>query len=222
MFRTALSLLLILGPVPVSWAASLPPACPGPTPVALPADPPGPPAESGVRTLLETARTVRDVPSGRKIGEAALSRAKAELSALLSARPKEATLHALAGERDLLLVQYRGFPAGMSYGKKAKAQNDRALALDPDNAEAHLSKGIELFYKPWFVGGSVPKALSEFERANRLRPDDPRILSWIGVALHRLGRPGAHHAMTRVLALCPASPLYEARAKTFDPRAAHR
>ena len=221
MLRMILPLLLVLVPVPLALAFPLP-DCPGPAPSSLPPEPKGPPTEPEIRSLLLAARTVRDVPSARPLGEEALSRAGAMVSSLLAERPEDATLHALAGERDLLLVQYRGFPAGMSYGKKAKAQNDRALALDPDNAEAHLSKGIELFYKPWFVGGSVPKALSEFERANRLRPDDPRILSWIGIARHRLGHPGARSFMEAALKLCSGSPLYEARAKTFDPRAKHR
>ncbi len=221
MVRATLSLLLILASLRIVFAAPLPPDCPGPASATLSPDPGGPPTEPAIRALLRTARTVRDLSSGRKIGEAALSRAGRELAPLLAVRPGEATLHALAGERDLLLVQYWGFPGGMAYGKRAQTENDRALALDPDNAEAHLSKGIELYYKPWFVGGSVPRALAEFERANSLRPDDPRILSWIGIARHRLGRPGARSFVEAAVRLCPGSPLYEARARTFDPRAVH-
>ena len=127
----------------------------------------------------------------------------------------------LRAERDTQLVLYRGFPGGMRYGKRAERNVDRALRQDPSLARAHLLKGIALYYKPWFVGGSVAKALAEFETADRLSGGDPRTLSWIGVARHRLGRPGARRAMARVLALCPQSPFYRLRATSFDPRIPH-
>jgi hypothetical protein len=109
----------------------------------------------------------------------------------------------------------------MRYGKRAERNINRALRQDPSLARAHLLKGIALYYKPWFVGGSVAKALAEFETADRLSGGDPRTLSWIGVARHRLGRPGARRAMARVLALCPQSPFYRLRATSFDPRIPH-
>ncbi len=226
MSRLFFALLLFLYPGSPVWGFSFASAplssCPGPASIALPAATGGPPSGSDLRALLLVARTVRDMPGRRSVGEAALVRAGREIGPLLAARPGDATLHALAGERDLLMVQYRGFPGGMPWGKKAQAQNDRALALDPRNPEARLAKGIELYFKPWFVGGSVSKALVEFERANALRPGDPRILSWIGIARHRLGRPDSRRFLEAALKICPESPFYRARARTFDPRASHR
>ncbi len=145
-----------------------------------------------------------------------------ELLRALPSKERESPLFLVErAERDTELVLYRGFPGGMRFGKKAEKAIDLALSKDPGLAQAHLLKGIAFYYKPWFVGGSVTKALAEFERANALRPKDPRILSWIGVARHRLGRPGARADMKAVLALCPESPLYHARAESFDPRASH-
>ncbi len=197
------------------------PACPGPEALSLPSRLGDPPTETNLRALLLAARTVRDLPGRSAEGKLWLKRAGREVRTLLSLHPNDATLHALSGERYLLLVQYRGFPSGMPDGTKASAENDRALALDPNNVEAHLSKGIELYFKPWFVGGSVSRALSEFERANVLRPADPRILSWIGLARRKLGRPGGRKYLENALRICPASPLYLSRAQTFDPRAVH-
>ena len=155
------------------------------------------------------------------MGEEALARVRKMLLALPEAERLLPDRQALFAERDTQLVLYRGFPGAMHYGKRAEATLDRLLRQDPSLARGHLLKGIALYYKPWFVGGSVKKALKEFETANRLSPDDPRILSWIGVARHRLGVAGARAAMRELRALCPASPFYRVRAETFDPRASH-
>ena len=224
MSRSLLAVLLLLTSAGLSQAEALPkvlPACPGPSTTRLLPPMGAHPSEADLRALLLVARTVRDIPGRQSVGEKALLRAGREAGGLLSEHPGDSTLHALAGERDLLMVQYRGFPAGMAYGKMAQTENDRALSLDSKNPEAHLSKGLELYFKPWFVGGSVARALGEFERANALRPEDPRILSWIGIARHRLGRPGARRFLSAALNLCPESSFYRARAQTMNPRAVH-
>jgi len=224
MSRSLLAVLLLLASADLSPADALSktlPACPGPSTTRLPPVLGANPSEADLRTLLLAARTVRDIPGRRSVGEKALALAGKEAGALLSEHPGDSTLHALAGERDLLMVQYRGFPAGMPYGTKAQTENARALSLDPKNPEAHLSKGLELYGRPWFVGGSVARALGEFEQANALRPGDPRILSWIGIARHRLGRPGARRFLSAALDLCPESSFYRARAQTMNPRAVH-
>ena len=207
------TLLLLGAPSPLPAA----PLCPGPVSRAPLLPPPGSPGETP-DGLLDLARILRDHPGGRPTGLAALSRVETLLRALPEAERKRADIRVLRAERDTQLVLYRGFPGGMRFGKRAEKNVDRALRRDPSLARAHLLKGIALYYKPWFVGGSVAKALSEFERADRLSPNDPRILSWIGVARHRLGKPGARRAMARVLALCPRSPFYRLRATSFDPR----
>jgi len=173
------------------------------------------------RALDRIARVLRDLPGGKSFGERALVRAGDLLRALPSKERESPLVLVERAERDTELVLYHGFPGGMRFGKRAEKAIDLALAKDSGLAQAHLLKGIALYYKPWFVGGSVTKALTEFERAGALRPGDPRTLSWIGVARHRLGRPGARTAMKGVLALCPESPFYRARAGSFDPRASH-
>ena len=182
--------------------------------------PPGAAGDSPA-PLLERARILRDLPGGQKTGEAALARVRELLRILPEAEKKRPDIRVLHAERDTELVLYQGFPGGMRYGKKAEATLDRLLREDPSLARAHLLKGIALYYKPWFVGGSVTKALKEFETADRLSPSDPRTLSWIGISRHRLGLAGARTAMRRVLTLCPDSPFYRRRAETFNPRANH-
>ena len=212
----ALPLFLLGAPSPLAAA----PLCPGPVSRVPLLPPPGSPGETPDR-LLELARILRDHPGGQPTGLAALSRAETLLRALPEAARKSPGVRVLRAERDTELVLYRGFPGGMRFGKRAERNVDRALRRDPSNARAHLLKGIALYYKPWFVGGSVTKALAEFERADRLSPNDPRTLSWIGVARHRLGRSGARRAMAKVRALCPQSPFYRLRATSFDPRIPH-
>jgi hypothetical protein len=174
-----------------------------------------------IRGVLFRARFYRDVPGKKEKGEKALAEAKKRIDFALKEFPGDSFLLSLLGEWNLLMVQYRGFPGGMSYGKMANKANDRALLIDPKNPEAHLSRGIELYFKPWFVGGSVKKALKEFRTANALRPHDPRILSWVGIALHRLHRSDARAYEQEAVSLCPKSPLYLSRGKTFNPRAVH-
>lgn len=228
MSRATAVLVSVLSLGASSLAAALPPSPAGsPSPVSrrcmgLIAGDRIHASENFLRSLLYQARLSRDRPGGRSRGEEALARAKNAFARLGPPDGLDSRLSALLGEWDLLMVQYRGFPSGMSYGKKAQKANDRALSLDPDNPEAHLSKGIELYFKPWFVGGSVAGALKEFRRADSLRPGDPRILSWIGIALHGLHRPNALFYEKEAVGLCPDNPLYLSREKTLNPRADHR
>lgn len=183
--------------------------------------PPGTDPKTAIRIWLFDARFLRDTPDRKAMGREALRKAQSGVEAALKSFPRDATLLALHGEWNLLMVQYKGFPGGMAFGKNAESLNGRALALDPENPEAHLSRGIELYFKPWFVGGSVRGALKEFETASSLRPRDARILSWIGIAKKKLHRPGALDAEKEAVKACPNSPLYSQREKTFNPRSIH-
>jgi tetratricopeptide (TPR) repeat protein len=76
----------------------------------------------------------------------------------------------------------------------------RALALDPDQPEAHVNLGRLLHEE-----GDARAAESHYRAALERRPDDPTAAFNLGVALEDLGRPSeALDAYERSLALDPA------------------
>ena len=72
---------------------------------------------------------------------------------------------------------------------------DRALALDPNFAEAHLSRGQALLQL-----GQLEEAKAACVTAAKLRPRDPQPLLFLGAALRKLERlPEALDALQRAL-----------------------
>lgn len=126
---------------------------------------------------------------------------------------------AMEGMLDLLKTQYMHFPKGMSYGKRASRANDQALEYAPDDPTANLSRGLEDYYKPWFVGGSYVKALKRFKKALSADPSNPRILSWTGLAYLALDRDQrGFDDLKKAARLCPQNPIYHKRLLTRRPR----
>ena len=84
----------------------------------------------------------------------------------------------------------------------AVANFDRALALDPNFADAHLSRGQALLEL-----GRFEEARAACAKAAKLRPRDALALFWLGTALHRLERlPDALDAFERALTINPDYP----------------
>ena len=83
--------------------------------------------------------------------------------------------------------------------EKAKAAAERAIALDPADANAHRAMAEVLY-----ALGDFPRALAEFDEALRLNPGDAAILANFGSAAGTLGQPerGAQ-AIDRAIRLNP-------------------
>ena len=177
---------------------------------------------SRIELLVLKARLLRDnkrVKGARKEGlktidEGILSAHQAETD-----NPGASWPWAMEGMLDLLKTQYLHFPAGMRYGKLASRANSQALALQPDDPDANLSRGLEDYYKPWFVGGSYVKAEKRFRKALAKSPKDPRILSWNGLADLALDRDQTgFQEIKEAAGLCPDNPIYQKRLLTRRPR----
>lgn len=82
-----------------------------------------------------------------------------------------------------LLREFSEMPAREAY-PRAKAAAERAIAIDPDLAEAHASLGFVDFY--W--SRDTPAALKEFERALNLDPRSAIAHHWYANVLATLGR----------------------------------
>lgn len=177
---------------------------------------------SKLALLVLKARLLRD---NRTVKEARKEGLKTIDLGIRSARqaeeenPGKSWPWAMEGMLDLLKTQYLHFPAGMRYGKMASRANSQALALQPDDPDANLSRGLEDYYKPWFVGGSYVKAEKRFRKALEKAPKDPRVLSWNGLADLALDRDQeGFRELKEAAGLCPENPIYQKRLLTRRPR----
>jgi serine/threonine protein kinase/tetratricopeptide (TPR) repeat protein len=88
---------------------------------------------------------------------------------------------------------------------KAREAAQKALALDPDLAEAHTSLGIVKMYYDW----DLPGAETEFRRAMELNPGEDFSRHWYAHYLEKVQRfEEANAELRRVVELDPLSPMY--------------
>lgn len=125
--------------------------------------------------------------------------------------------HAYAGVADCCSSIYQYYDASEANLKEAEAASRKALELDPDLAEAHVSRGMavalskryddavrefdaalklnpKLFEAYYFYGrarfaqGNMEEAARLFEQASEINPDDYQAPSLQSMAYQRLGR----------------------------------
>jgi TolB-like protein/tetratricopeptide (TPR) repeat protein len=115
--------------------------------------------------------------------------------------PSYAEAHAGIADAYMLLANYGAMPAREAFPKAEEAV-ERALALDPDLAEARASRAFLLRNHRWDFAGSE----EEFQRAIGLRPNLAVAHYWYGILLEMLGRfEEARAEATRARALDPLS-----------------
>lgn len=110
---------------------------------------------------------------------------------------------AWAGRADALaiLARFPGFSSDTLLPQASEAA-DRALALAPDLAEAHLARGRLFMYRR-----DAADALREFERAVELRPSYAAAHAWLAKLQLSIGRPtDALEDAKRAVGLDPLSP----------------
>lgn len=96
---------------------------------------------------------------------------------------------------------------------KAEAAADRAIALDPNLADAHAAKGFALFFRDWDITGSD----AEFRRALALDPDSALTHQWFASTLsNRLEGAECLRQIGEALRLNPTSAAVAADAAFFQ------
>jgi Tfp pilus assembly protein PilF len=106
-----------------------------------------------------------------------LDSVKAQVTA--TARRALALDSTLADPHTALAILY----AATGQWEKAYAESDSAIALEPDNFEAHLTYGRNLIH-----AGRVADALEQLAHAKNLEPVSPLLTAWISYGLYLSGR----------------------------------
>ena len=100
-----------------------------------------------------------------------------------------------------LMPEYSGMPASEAFPRALTAAR-RAVALDPNSAEAHRTLAFGLLYWEW----QVPAAMAEFQRALRLDPTNAETHHWYATALFTVRRSAeAQREIALARELNPAS-----------------
>ncbi len=115
----------------------------------------------------------------------------------------------LLGEAQMRIISLKGWLQALTLAGTAKSNLERALELDPQNAEAHLALGVYYLYAPALFRGNLERAMSEFQKSETLTSDETvQFLSyrWRGVAYAKLGKVAeAREAFQKALAIYPKS-----------------
>jgi tetratricopeptide (TPR) repeat protein len=101
--------------------------------------------------------------------------------------PQSSEAHQLLGDLLNQLIPHV-FGGGMRYGKRSTDELDKAIELDPKNAEAYVSRAISYYYTPESFGGSRQKAFELLSKAADIAPhsDSPHI--WLAMFQLEAGR----------------------------------
>jgi tetratricopeptide (TPR) repeat protein len=143
----------------------------------------------------------------KKNAEHALDAAIASAQQSLKLNEKSADAHSLLADLYGRKIGF-GTPmfAGPKFGPKVKAENQRALELDPNNARAAASLGRQYFEAPKMFGGDLEKAIESFRKSIQLDPQFDETYVWLATALRKKGdTAGADQALQEALKLNPRS-----------------
>ena len=124
---------------------------------------------------------------------------------LIGKDPNNADLHAWKGH--ILGSLAQGNPLDMmKYGMAAMQEYEKALALDPENADAHFGRGVGRLMTPPQFGGNVDGAIEDFEAACAKKPF-PEASYYLGEAYKKKGLTDkAKAAYKKALELRPNYP----------------
>jgi tetratricopeptide (TPR) repeat protein len=92
--------------------------------------------------------------------------------------PNSSEAHRIEGEAIGELIPHV-FAGGMRYGRRSTAELDKAIELDPRNANAYIGRAIAYFFTPAAFGGSRDKAMEMLKKAIELDPSSDTAHIWL-------------------------------------------
>jgi tetratricopeptide (TPR) repeat protein len=110
--------------------------------------------------LTEAAHAQNDDKLIKRAAEDGLSAAEKEVSL----DPNSSEAHRLTGDLLGELIPHT-FMGGMRLGKRAARELDKAIELDPRNANAYIGRAIGYYFTPPAFGGSHEKAAELLKKA---------------------------------------------------------
>jgi tetratricopeptide (TPR) repeat protein len=150
--------------------------------------------------LAEVALELKDKILSRTTAEEGIQAAQK----LVDLRPNDAEAHRLLGTLCGQVVPAAGALGGLKWGKCALDEIDKAISLDPKNAQAYVSRGVGNYYLPPTFGGGVDKAIGDFQKAIQLNPKLGEAYLWLGIAYRKENKNAeAHEALAKAQALNP-------------------
>jgi tetratricopeptide (TPR) repeat protein len=138
-----------------------------------------------------------------------LAMAEAAARAAAARSPDDPAPHVLLG-RIAQIGLTRNYITGLTTAALSESpvvsHYNRALELDPNNGEAELGLGIYYMSIPQFLGGDLQRARRHFQRAIKLRPQDPEPLVWMSRSYRVEGRlHESRRYMERAKTLAPSN-----------------
>src|SRR5207249_3600991 len=91
--------------------------------------------------------------------------------------PNSSEAHRLEGDLLGELIPHT-FMGGMRLGKRAASELDKAIELDPRNANAHIGRAIGYYFTPATFGGSHSKAVDLLKKALEIDPENDTAHIW--------------------------------------------
>jgi tetratricopeptide (TPR) repeat protein len=149
--------------------------------------------------LSEVALELKD----KKQAEDAAVRGVQAAEQAVKLKPETAEYYRLLGTLGGQVVPANVF-TGLSYGKRAKDNIDKAIAKDPRSSMAYMSRGVGNYYLPAALGGGPELAISDFRKAIELDSKNAEAWMWLGLGLRKENKDAeARQAFEKSLQLNP-------------------
>ena len=149
--------------------------------------------------LSEVALELKD----KKLAEQAAVRGVQAAEQAVMLKPNEAEYYRLLGTLCGQVVPANVL-TGLSYGKRAKDNIDKAVAMAPKSSMAYMSRGVGNYYLPAALGGGPDLAIADFRKAIELDSKNAEAWMWLGLGLRKENKDAeARQALQKSLELNP-------------------
>jgi len=150
--------------------------------------------------VAEVAIEVRDNEKARAAAEAGIKVAERAVALKGDSSEYHRILGTLCGQ-----VIPAAKLAGLSKGRCALDEVNKAVQLDPKSSLNYLSRGVGNYYLPSGFGGGVDLAIKDFQKAIDLDARNAEAYLWLGIAQRKAGHNAeARKALQKAVELNPA------------------